>query len=338
MTDDHKGISYFKKLDAFIHPAYEQSNEYYRILDDADTLDNWTLEDYKLLTNWNEIRHNGWELPGTREPHYWCGQFALRGCTHTEDHHLHEGKAYAQRFQRSCFRKRCSKCVEKWIARQASTATKRVKFARKKTDATLSHVVLSLPPSDWEISYNEMKAKARQILSMLRMEGYALVFHPYRFLKKTMQWYYSPHFHLVGYGEITMGRIIEAYGRYRWFIKDLGPRESIFNTFGYLLRHAGVKDKTHTLIWGGSLSYSKVKIKHERKSAQCPLCGRKLVELYFTGQASLLPPGIFEDFVDPEGWHVVKTEKDSENKKSGTFEYDPRNNVNEILKGIATAR
>ena len=335
MSSNSKGISNFKKLDFFIHPAIEQSNINHQILDDADKLDNWTLEDYRLLTNWNEIRHDGWELPGTKESHYWCGQFAIRGCIHAKDHHQHEGKIFVQRFQRSCFRKKCETCYEKWIARQASTATQRMTFVLNKTDSTLSHVVLSIPQSDWKLSYDEMKKKGRQILSDIGIEGYALIFHPFRFLKKTMQWYFSPHFHLVGYGVIPMGRIREVYGRYGWIIKDLGPRKSLFSTLYYLLAHAGVKHRIHTLLWGGSLSYSKVKDIPKRKSAECPQCGRKLVELYFTGRESLLPIGMFEGFVDSENWHEQHY---FQNPKPPTnYAYHSFAEVDSILESLANS-
>jgi len=70
----------------------------------------------------------------------------------------------------------------------------------------------------------------------------------------------------------------------------------------------------------------------------CPLCKRKLVEVYYNGWDPPVPPdSFFEGFVDSEGWYAVKTEVVWE-KKTVTFEYDSRSSVNEILKGIAEAR
>ena len=47
------------------------------------------------------------------------------------------------------------------------------------------------------------------------------------------EWYYAPHFHIVGFGWRTT--VHRAYGKFGWFVKDLGVRESVFQTGGLMI-------------------------------------------------------------------------------------------------------
>ncbi len=56
------------------------------------------------------------------------------------------------------------------------------------------------------------------------------------------------------------------------------------------------------------------------------------------GIHSGIPPDKeFVGFVDPEGWHLLKTSAKLEDKGSTTYEYDSRRSVNDVLKAIADA-
>ena len=68
---------------------------------------------------------------------------------------------------------------------------------------------------------------------------FAAIFHPFVFKKEIRQWYPRPHFHLVGFG--SEQKIKQAFGKYGWYVKDKEERKSTFQTFCYLLSHAGVK-------------------------------------------------------------------------------------------------
>ena len=53
------------------------------------------------------------------------------------------------------------------------------------------------------------------------------------------RWYAaSPHF-LAGFGKSS--GIKNAFGRYGWYIKEAGERESVFQAFCYLLSHWGFR-------------------------------------------------------------------------------------------------
>lgn len=180
------------------------------------------------------------------------------------------------------------------------------------------HVVLSPDPgliSEDVESYLKARAKAYRIAKQSGIFGGALVFHPYR-LKchicgsaipdyekecpkchvSEFRWYWSPHFHLVGFGWVHS--TAEGYSEHGWIVKNLGVRKSIFWTFQYLLSHAG-DSVFHTVTWFGRLSYNVL-----RHVAQlgcvleiCPYCRRPLMSLEWIGLEE--PPPIEFDERDP---------------------------------------
>jgi len=66
------------------------------------------------------------------------------------------------------------------------------------------------------------------ILKEIGMDGSAIIFHPFRFNKKIRYWYYSPHFHVVGFGLVK--GIVDSYYKNYWYIKDVGVRKSVFES------------------------------------------------------------------------------------------------------------
>lgn len=78
-----------------------------------------------------------------------------------------------------------------------------------------------------------------------------------------------------------------------------------------------------------------MKIEKEPDSSVCPVCNRKLVQIYFDGTHPFIPPdSIFEGFVDSDGWYEVNTIPDSELKEPYRFDYAGTRDLNEILKGL----
>jgi len=196
----------------------------------------------------------------------------------------------------------CKECYKKWIARQANKATRRIEKYSQQSKRKPIHILLSVPTQQYHIPVKKLRKKINDILKELDIVGAAVVFHPFRFNKKIRCFYYAPHFHLVGFGYLK-GRITETFGKYGWFVKYLGLRESVFQTFFYLLSHCGVKKGYHALTWLGDLSYSKLKLEKEPDLGKCPICGRKFVEIYHDGVHPVVPPdGIFEGLVDSGDW------------------------------------
>lgn len=311
-----------QSLIPFLLPASERSNSAF-------------FDEYRFLTNWETAEHDEWRLPATGDAHDWCGLWRSVGCLNIEKHkQLGFGDVvFVKQYQRSCFRPVCKICYEKWIGRQANRSTTRIQKYSEQTGRIPIHVVLSVSNWDFYLPFKEMKKKARKILKEIGMAGYAMIFHPFRFNKKIRCWYYSPHFHVVGFGRVD--GIANSFYKNHWFIKDLGIRKSVFHTFYYLLSHCGIKKGFHALSWAGVLSYSKLKIHDEPIITKCPLCNGEFVELYFDG---LDPPidgdRYFVGQLNSDGWHLVQTMSEEEIATSCRYEFAPTRELNEILKSL----
>jgi len=177
------------------------------------------------------------------------------------------------------------------------------------------HVVLSPPKKlhdQFRTSdgYRNMRKLAYRIAKRHGLYGGSMIIHSYRLRcqncgssipdhkKKCpkcggfeFEWYFSPHFHFVGYGWIRMMK--EDYAEHGWIVKNLKTRKSVFATFQYLLSHAGVS-KFHTTTWFGKLSYRIMRYVPKLGSVLefCPLCHRPLRPLIWIGGMDRGPPEI----------------------------------------------
>lgn len=293
------------------------------------------VEMEKRLTNRDQVEYDGWRLPASGEPHCDCGVWKARGCLNVENHEKYGyGKSvYVVHYRSSCYRPRCSICYYWWIIRQANRATQRIRKYIKETHRAVFHIAFSLPLSEYSLSLKEWRKKLSNIMKDLGMFGGAAIIHSHRRERHDKsRYYFSPHFHVVGFGEIR-GKIPLMRQKYGWEIFYLKERRSIFQTFCYLLSHAGIKKGCRSMIWLGELSYNKLQIKQEKKTNLCPCCNVKLVEIYKHGFDPAITVGkYFEGFVNSDGWYTLKP-VDPPDK----FEYSSIGHVNEILKGIATA-
>jgi len=106
--------------------------------------------------------------------------------------------------------------------------------------------------------------------------------------------------------------------------KNRGVRDSTFATIYYQLSHAGIKKHNHTLVWFGSLSYSKLKVEKEDIERNiCPYCNAKLKEVESYGVFYCKPPDVeVELLVDLIGWRYVehKIEEKPEITKDELYE------------------
>lgn len=294
------------------------------------------VDDHKFSSNWDEIECQGWNLPATEEKHAWCGLWQTFGCLNEQLHaKLGKGKRnYIKQYQRSCYRPSCKECYLKWIARQANVATKRIEKYSEKSGKKPIHLMLMVPKSQQFIPYDLLKKRMNEILKITQWIGGSVIFHPFKFYNGSWSWYYSPHFHLVGFG--SRFKIAEAFGKFGWYIKIGGERESVFQTFCYLLSKCGVKKRVHSLRWVGDLSYSKLKVEKEPKITCCPVCGGKFVQVYYDGMHPIVSTGrYFEGLVDSDGrWKTVPTGEWLGNEYY-RFEYAPTRSLNEVLKSLA---
>ena len=109
--------------------------------------------------------------------------------------------------------------------------------------------------------YRKTRRKAIRIAKKAGMIGGALIFHPYREDSKNY-WYFSPHFHILGYGWIVQTATI--YDKTGWIVKNHRVRKSIGATAYYQLSHAGVKTRHHVISWFGALSTRALKVERDK--------------------------------------------------------------------------
>jgi len=304
MTSLRKSKPKNQSLIPFMRPVSKQRN--YSLAKVREIVEN-----FKFLSNWKEIEHNGWNLPATKEKHCWCGIWQSLGCINEQAHvRLGVGKKiYLKQFQRSCYRPACKECYTKWITRQADVATKRIKKFEKLSNRKPIHLLLSPPSGQYYLSENELKMRIKEILKVISFSGGAIIFHPFK-RYKNRDWYYAPHFHIIGFGWRSF--LYKGYGKFGWLVKDLGFRESVFQSFCYLLSHSGIKERAHTVRWVGKLSYSKLKVEKEPKITCCPICKNKFMPIYYDGIHPVVPPDRnYEGLLDSDGrWYPVFTDPD----------------------------
>jgi hypothetical protein len=241
----------------------------------------------------------------------WCGIWQTLGCLH-KNLHMMFGKGnsvFIKQYQRSCYRPSCKECYLKWMARAANRGTRRIEDYAKKTGKKPIHLMLMVHTSQHGLSYNLLKKRMNEILKHAKWDGGAVIFHPFKFNENSRQWYYSPHFHLVGFGE--RANISRAFGKCGWYVKIAEERKSVFQTFCYLLSHCGIRKGNRSVIWVGQLSYSKVPAEKEPKITGCPVCGCVLKPVYYEEVHPKVPPErYFEGLLDfDHGWHLVETQK-----------------------------
>lgn len=284
--------------------------------------------------NWYTTQHDGWHLPATKEAHDWCGSWAYRGCLNVEGHANTDchGKGFVKTFQKSCYRADCQVCFEKWLARESNKSTKRIEMYENLSGRKVKHIIISVPHWLHYQSKKELSKKARTILNDLGCIGGAMVFHPFRKKKiaDRWNWYYSPHFHILGFGWIN--DTAENYRKNGWIVKNKGTRNSTFATFYYILNHAGIKKQNHALTWFGDLSYSKLKVEDTDENELCPYCFEEIKEIFCLDKYYKPPDIECELMIDVKYWTCDKfgSSEPYFNKKC----YDACKIADDLLKSL----
>lgn len=259
------------------------------------------------------------ETTGHGEQRDSCGVFFTKGCLES---HLHEsmdlpkgvclqigldGKSveygvYYERWVHRCFRQACPVCWEKWAFREMNRATRRLlAFKLKGRNLKPIHVVVGIPHADYGLGIAEMRKKVYRALKTVHLLGGMCIYHPKRWKKGIA--YYSPHFHIIGYGWLTDVR--KNYIASGYVVKNLRIRKTVEGTIWYQLSHAGVHPKHHTVTWFGCLSYNKLRIpKDEPEEHCCPFCMGKLKQILWIGDGDCPVPNVegFKGYGDAQGW------------------------------------
>ena len=247
-------------------------------------------------------------LTGSGEAYANCGSFFTIGCLNGEGHKgmnldgvLMEGKAYLERHKNSCHRPLCPTCWEDWANREKDKATQRLRaFVLKGRNLKPIHVTVSVPMVDYRLSLPKMREKVYRALKMVHCLGGMMIFHPKR-QRQDGSWYFSPHFHVIGYGWIVDVR--RNYVASGYIVKNIGIRKTVEGTIFYQLSHCGVSANFHTVTWFGCLGYGKLRVKIEKEEHLCPICGEKLHRLMWVGKGECPVPylegvGFFDDLAN----------------------------------------
>jgi len=273
-----------------------------------------------------------------------CRQFVgFHGCIRGDLHNLvnldgvsYGGKAYLKPHFHSCDKPSCPKCYKYgWAVREAKNIEARLLEAHKRF-GVVEHIVASVPLRDYGLSFEDMRSNAVKAVFRRGVVGGVVIFHGAR-LDRFKRWYWSPHFHVLGFilggyrrcrgckkGCVDCsgfeGRTRKFFDVDGYIVKVLEERKTIVGTAWYQLNHATYKvgvERFHIASWFGVCSYRKLKVTPEIRKAICPICRHDLEKLryfganpeilsYFGSYSSCAKAGFFADLVEDgrEVWAV----------------------------------
>jgi hypothetical protein len=257
-----------------------------------------------------EVFQADFPLTGSGESYGNCGSYFTVGCLNVEEHvgmNLDgvdmDGKVYLERHKRSCHRPLCPICWEDWANREKDKAAERLHaFVLKGRNLKPIHITVSVPHVDYGLSLQKMREKSYAALKRVHCIGGMMIYHSKR-KRLDGSKYFSPHFHIIGYGWIT--DVHQNFNESGYVVKNLRVRKTVEGTIFYQLSHCGISEKHHTVTWFGALSYAKLHVKyHESEDPTCPLCHERLRTLVWIGSGECPVPEIegAAFFDNPSNW------------------------------------
>ena len=254
----------------------------------------WVLPDVKIAN---------WGLPGHGEKKDSCGTFFMKGCLNVSEHP--DNLAVFKPMVNRCFSPQCPEDWLSWAMREADRIADRI--GHVKGLGKPIHYMESVPKALWYVCKNNLTAFAYRIGRKVGFLGGSVIYHPFR--EKGRRWYFSPHFHFIGFGFIDGKKVAETYKTSGWICKNLGVRKSVYGTAFYQLTHCGVwygTGKRHSVTWCGVCSYNKLNIpKPPLDQLVCPYCGKSMERLDWVGSEPMPLPcsGIGGFYLaSSEGW------------------------------------
>ena len=246
-----------------------------------------------------------------------CGRFSgyFYGCLRVELHNKvglngvnYAGKIYRVPYFHSCNKPSCPICYKHgWAVRLARSIEARLKEGSKRF-GDVEHIVVGLPSTYFHLSLELMKLKVIKGLKNRGVVGGVLIFHGFRLKKPQFYWYWSPHFHVLGYIFGGFGRCrhchkhwskencngcggyqdrtFREYEKDSLIMKVKGKRKTVFGTVWYALEHSSHKKgsvRFHVATYFGNISYHKMKVTAEMRKRHCPICLHDLVKIRYHG-------------------------------------------------------
>jgi hypothetical protein len=297
------------------------------ILDDAQPESVGDFVD-SLGVNVGFGRYGDFELVGCgKVTNQYCGTFRnYLGCVREDLHERidlngvnYHDRGFVKLVFHSCDKPSCPVCYRRgWAVREARKVDLRLKEAGK-TWGEVEHILCSLPLKDYSLSYQSQVNKAVKVLLSRGVVGGVLMYHAFRF-NWSRYWYYSPHFHVLGF-------VLGGYGRCRncehkskcvkgcggfddvsyqqflkngYFVKVFGKRITVSGTALYQLNHSALRvssKRANVATWFGVCSYRKLKVTAEVRKQLCPICNSELVRLNYLGVVPIVKVRDAVDFV-----------------------------------------
>lgn len=260
------------------------------------------------FSNFHKVDYLGYRLPGSGEKcSVDCGKWMTKGCLNVEAHP--KNQVYVKHFKKSHYDSSCPSCWRTWLVREANRMTQRIEKFVEISKKPAKHIMISPPLSLHYTTLSSLRKIAYARLKEVGCYGGVMIFHAYRQNKTTTgDWYFSPHFHVVGFGWIRGYHVSNMYQREGWVVKNIGIRKSVFGLCHYQLSHATIVKGRHAVTLFGSLSYRNVQLKAEDVSQKsiCPYCSEPLEELLPTVKGKPPPDEFFEGLVDPDLYFAPK--------------------------------
>lgn len=254
----------------------------------------------------------GWDLPGKakRPTNDWCGSFytdpnhTFPGCLNHEKHPDRMDHVFIKH-PHTCFKKDCPLCYLRWVDRETVKINARIDYLLGRAESKkIAHYVISVPKKLYSRKYENLKKMAIKWGMEAGIEGGVLIFHPFRqnddvfrrgkngrsYLVKKADpsmpkgaWYFSPHFHVVGYGWLPDGSTSRVFSEsHGWIVKKQPERVTVGGTIWYQLTHCGIHKKYRAVNWFGicALTTGTRVPKPERVAEKCPHCGDPVAKVY----------------------------------------------------------
>jgi len=263
-----------------------------------------------------------------------CGKYSgLKVCLNVDLHGqrrldggCNSGKIFRRIIHFSCGRPLCPECYVNWALRSARKVAFILGEASKQF-GKVEHVIVSVPPEDYGLDFEELRRKCIKVLFSRGVIGGSLIFHGARF-NRIRGWYWSPHFHSLAFvfggykcrGCERKNNCLKGCGglddvnwqKYqvdRWYVKIADSwhgRKSVRRTASYELGHCTVKaDVRHfrVVTYFGVCSYRKLKIDDVARArfeaefnGVCPLCSHELKDGFYCGVKPLVTDRKSPDF------------------------------------------
>lgn len=228
----------------------------------------------------NEI--DGFGLVGSQKSHYWCGIWQTFGC-------LKHKTAYVKQYKRTCFRPECKTCYFSWASRQSHRAVK--KISRMRNNNTVKHSIL-IQTQTWS------KDTRKQLIKKLKecgVESACIIYTPFDesnnqkfFLKNTIHIFYTGIIRGNHYPQNDLD----------------GTNKTLFKILQTQFLNVGLKKGLHHTSWIGKSIYCTLDDTiTSRNGNNCPICNRKLVQIYYTGDKEKIPPNeYYNGETERDGW------------------------------------